>query len=60
MQSNDSTLAKLIVSGIERVCQVFHQLPNISMTPDGNPVASFATADFAMIDISLTLVRPIP
>ena len=60
MHSGESALAKLVVSGIERVCQVFHQLPNISMTLDGNPVAGFATADFAMIDISLTLVRAEP
>ena len=58
MHSEDSALAKLIVSGIERVCQGFHQLPDITMTMQGNPVTGFATADFAIIDVSLTLARP--
>ena len=59
MHAGDSPLAQLIVSGIERVCLAFHQapFPNIQMTMDGNPVPSFATADFAIVDLSLTLAR---
>lgn len=59
MHAGDSLLAQLIVSGIERVCLAFHQapFPNIQMTMDGNPVPGFATADFAIVDFSLTLAR---
>ena len=59
MHAGDSSLAQLIVSGIERVCLAFHQapFPNIQMTMDGNPVPGFATADFAIVDLSLTLAR---
>ena len=59
MHAGDSPLAQLIVSGIERVCLAFHQapFPNIQMTMDGNPVPGFATADFAIVDLSLTLAR---
>lgn len=59
MHAGDSLLAQLIVSGIERVCLAFHQapFPNIQMTMDGNPVPGFATADFAIVDLSLTLAR---
>ena len=57
MHASDSPLAQLIVAGIERVCLAFHQapFPNVQMTMDGNPVPGFATADFAIIDLSLTL-----
>ena len=59
MHAGDSPLAQLIVSGIERVCLAFHQapFPNIQMTMDGNPIPGFATADFAIVDLSLTLAR---
>ncbi len=59
MHAGDSPLAQLIVSGIERVCLAFHQapFPNIQMTLDGNPVSGFATADFAIVDLSVTLAR---
>ena len=59
MHAGDSPLAQLIVSGIERVCLAFHQalFPSIQMTMDGNPIPGFATADFAMIDLALTLAR---
>lgn len=59
LHAGDSPLAQLIVSGIERVCLAFHQapFPNIQMTLDGNPIPGFATADFAIVDLSLTLAR---
>ncbi len=59
MHAGDSPLARLIVAGIERVCLAFHQapFPSIQMTMDGNPVPGFATADFAIVDLSLTLAR---
>ena len=59
LHADDSPLAQLIVSGIERVCLAFHQapFPNIQMTMDGNPIPGFATADFAIVDLSLTLAR---
>lgn len=59
LHAGDSPLAQLIVSGIERVCLAFHEapFPNIRMTMDDNPIPGFATADFAIVDLSLTLAR---